>query len=169
MQRRSTHDHEIAKRARSADQVSPHAREGGQGVLERIERSEALPATVSASEAFTVVIGALVQRLPASEATKLVRRRLPSELRSLLEDDAEEALDEGVDSDLADYLDEVAGKLQMTEDRAREIVDEVIGSLRLLMSAEEIDDVADELSPQLAALWLRASAVAGAPGHSGTP
>ena len=169
MQRRSTPDHEVAKRAQSAEQVAPHAREGGHAVLERIERSESLPATISATDAFQVVMGALVQHLPAEQAAELVERRLPAGLSALLADDAEEALEDGVESDLAEYIDEVAGKLEIAEAQARELVDVVIGSLRLLMSAEEVDAVANELSPQLSAMWLRASAVPGAPGHSGTP
>ena len=138
-------------------------------MLERIERSEALPASVSATDAFQVVIGTLVQRLPAEQAAELVERRLPAELRALLIDDAEEALEDGIESDLAEYLDEVAGKLEIAEAQARELVDVAIGSLRLLMSAEEVDAIANELSPQLAAMWLRACAVPGAPARSGTP
>src|SRR5262245_44309828 len=80
-------------------------------VLEQIERSEALPAAVSAAEAFENVIGTLVQRLPAKHASEFVHRRLPAELSALLERDAEEALDDGVAGDLADYVDEVAGRL----------------------------------------------------------
>ena len=169
MQRPTTPDHEVAKRAKSAEEVSPHTREGGHAVLERIERSESLPATVSATDAFQVVLGALVQRLPAEQAAEFVERRLPAGLSALLAGDAEEALEDGVESDLGDYIEEVAGKLEIAEAQARELVDVVIGSLRLLMSAEEVDEIANELSPQLAAMWLRASAVPGAPGHSGTP
>lgn len=143
--------------------------EGGHAVLERIERSASLPALISTNEAFTAVMGSLVQRLPAEQAAKFVQRRLPGELRALLEGDAEEALEEGVESDVADYVDEVAGKLEVDASEARELIDVVIGSLRLLMSAEEVDAIANELSPQLASLWLRANDVAGSPGHSGTP
>jgi uncharacterized protein (DUF2267 family) len=169
MQHRSTPDHEVAKRATSASEVSPRAREGGHAVLEHIERSEALPATVSATQAFEAVLGVLVQHLPAEVAAEFVERRLPGELRALLERDAQEALEEGAEGDLADYLDEVAGRLEVADERAREIADAVIGSLRLLMSAEEVDAIAAELSPQLASMWLRASNVPGAPGHSGSP
>jgi uncharacterized protein (DUF2267 family) len=169
MQHRSTRDHEIAKRAQPAERVQPGTREGGHTVLERIERSEALPATTSATQAFTQVMGALVQRLPAEEAVTFVERRLPAELSALLTNDAEEALEDGVEGDVADYIDEVAGKLELAESQARELVDVVIGSLRLLMSAEEVDAIADHLSPQLAAMWLRACDVPGAPGHSGSP
>ena len=83
--------------------------------------------------------------------------------------DADEALEEGVQGDLTDYLDEVGGQLELTQAQAREIVDAVIGSLRLLMTAEEVDAIASQLSPQLSSMWIRASNVPGAPGHSGTP
>jgi uncharacterized protein (DUF2267 family) len=169
MQRRSTRDHEVGKRAQAAGEVKPHTREGGHAVLEQIERSESLPATVSATDAFEAAMGPLVQRLPAEQAADFVERHLPTELRELLQRDADEALEEGADGDIAAYLGEVAGRLEVDEARARELVDVVIGSLRLLMSAEEVDAVANELSPQLASLWLRASAVPGAPGHSGAP
>ena len=169
MQHRSTPDHEVAKRAQSADQVKPNKREGGHAVLERIERSEALPATISATQAFESVMGALIQRLPAEVAAEFVERRLPAELSALLQRDADEALEEGVQGDLADYLDEVGGQLELSQAQAREIVDVVIGSLRLLMSAEEVDAIARELSPQLCSMWIRASNVPGAPGLSGTP
>lgn len=169
MQRRENPRHEVAKRARSSEQVSPHTREGGHAVLEKIERSESLPATVSATDAFESVIGSLVQRLPAEQAALFVERHLPRELSLLLERDAEEALEDGVEGDLADYVDEVAGKLEIEQAQARELIDVVIGSLRLLMSAEEVDSVANELSPQLAKMWIEASRVPGAPGYSGTP
>jgi len=169
MQNRSSRDHEVAKRAESSDRIKPYTREGGHAVLERIERSESLPATVSATQAFEEVMGALVQRLPAEQAAEFVERRLPTELRELLQRDADEALEEGGDGDLASYVDEVAGRLEVDEARARELVDVVIGSLRLLMSGEEVTAIANELPPQLSAMWLRASAVPGAPGHSGSP
>jgi uncharacterized protein (DUF2267 family) len=169
MQHRSTPDHEVAKRAQSADQVKPNTRERGHTVIEQIERSESLPATVSATQAFESVMGPLVQRLPAECAAELVERRLPAELGTLLRRDAEEALEDGVQGDLADYLDEVSGQLELDQAQAREIVDVVIGSLRLLMSAEEVDAIASELSPQLSAMWVRASNVPGASGHSGSP
>lgn len=138
-------------------------------MLEQIERSEALPAAISAAQAFEAVIGTLVQRLPAEHAAHFVERGLPAELRSLLERDAEEALEEGVEGDLTDYVDEVAGRLELSKEETRELVDVVIGALRFLMSAEEVDAIARRLSPQLAAMWLRASDVPGAPGHSGSP
>jgi uncharacterized protein (DUF2267 family) len=169
MQRRSTRDHEVAKRSESSDRIKPYTREGGHAVLEQIERSESLPASVSATDAFESVLGALVQRLPAEQAAEFVERRLPAELAQLLQRDADEALEEGADGDLAEYLDEVAGRLEIEQEPARELVDVVIGSLRLLMSAEEVDAIANELPAQLAALWLKASAVPGAPGHSGAP
>jgi len=169
MQHRSTPDHEVAKRAQSADQIKPNKREGGHAVLERIERSESLPATVSATQAFQSVMGVLVQRLPAEAAAEFVERRLPSELSALLQRDADEALEEGVPGDLADYLDEVSGQLEVSQEQTREIVDTVVGSLRLLMSAEEVDAIARELSPQLSSMWIRASNVPGASGPSGTP
>jgi uncharacterized protein (DUF2267 family) len=169
MQHRSTPDHEVAKRAQSADRVKPSTHEGGHAVLERIERSESLSATVSATQAFESVIGALVQRLPADVAAEFVERRLPAELSALLQRDAEEALEDGVQDDLAGYLDEVGGRLEVSPTQAREIVDVVIGALRLLMSAEEVEAIASELSPQLSSMWIRASNVSGAPGHSGSP
>jgi len=52
----------------------------------------------------------------------------------------------------ANYLEEVGGQLEVAQAQVREIVDTVIGSLRLLMSAEEVDAIASELSPQLAAM-----------------
>jgi uncharacterized protein (DUF2267 family) len=143
--------------------------QGGHAVLESIERSEALPASISATEAFETVMGSLVQRLPAEQAASFVERHLPRELSSLLERDAEEALEDGVEGDLADYVDEVAGKLELANEPARELVDVVIGSLRILMSAEEVDSIANELSPQLAKMWIEASRVPGAPIASGTP
>jgi uncharacterized protein (DUF2267 family) len=169
MQHRSTPNHEVAKRAQSADQVKPNAREGGHSVIEQIERSESLPAIVSATEAFESVMGALIQRLPAEAAAEFVERRLPVELGRLLQRDADEALEDGTQADLAEYLDEVSGQLEVTQAQAREITDVVIGSLRLLMSAEEVDAIAAELSPELASMWKKASNVAGASGHSGSP
>jgi uncharacterized protein (DUF2267 family) len=165
MQRRENPEQEVAK----AESAQPHVRESGHAVLESIERSEALPATVSATEAFEGVMGALVQRLPAVQASLFVERHLPRGLSSLLERDAEEALEDGVEGDLADYVDEVAGKLELSSEPARELIDVVIGSLRLLMSAEEVDSIANELSPQLAKMWVEASRVPGAPSASGTP
>lgn len=153
----------------STPDQEPQARAGGQAVLELIERSEALPASVTAAVAFESVMGPLIQRLPAVPAMDFVDRRLPSDLRDLLLRDAEEALEDGVESELSDYLDEVAGQLELSAEQARELVDVVVGSLRLLMSAEEVDAIANELSPQLASMWLRASDVPGAPRHSGTP
>jgi len=169
MQNRSTSDHEVAKRAQSADQVKPGTREGGHAVLETIERSESLPASVSATLAFETVMGALIQRLPAEQAMEFVERRLPAQLSSLLQRDAEEALEDGVESDLAEYVEEVAGQLEVAQAQARELVDVVIGALRLLMSAEEVDAFASKLPPQLAAMWIAASKVDGAPGYSGSP
>ena len=169
MQHRSTADHEVAKRAQSADQVKPKTREGGHTVIEQIARNESLPATVSATQAFESVMGALVQRLPAEAAMELVERRLPTELATLLQRDAEEALEDGVQGDLADYLSEVGSQLKVSHAQAREITDVVIGSLRLLMSAEEVDAIAKQLSPRLSAVWIQASNVPGASGHSGSP
>jgi uncharacterized protein (DUF2267 family) len=169
MQRRDNPEHQGAKRAQPATSVQPGTREGGHAVLEMIERSEALPATVSATDAFESVIGTLVQHLPAEQAATFVERRLPRELSALLERDAEEALEEGVEGDLAEYVEEVAGKLEIAHAQARELIDVVIGSLRLLMSAEEVDSIANELSPQLAKMWIEASRVPGAPGYSGAP
>jgi uncharacterized protein (DUF2267 family) len=147
----------------------PQGRQRGHAVLEQIERSEALPASLSAAEAFENVLGPLIQRLPAEQAMDFVDARLPAELRGLLLRDAEEALEDGVESELSDYIDEVAGLMEVSETQARELADVVIGSLRLLMTAEEVDAIANELSPQLASMWLRASNVPGASGHSGTP
>lgn len=169
MPHRSNPDREIAQRAQSDDEPAPSMRAGGQAVLEQIERSESLPATLSATQAFESVIGPLVQRLPAEAAAEFVERRLPVELGTLLQRDAEEALEEGVHGDLADYLDEVGGQLEVSHEQAREITDVVIGSLRILMTAEEVDSIASELSPQLSSMWIRASSVPGAAGHSGSP
>jgi len=165
---RPTPDAELEPRAQPSN-PDPSMRGAGHSVLEQIERSEALPAATSAPEAFEAVMGALVQRLPAEHAAEFVQRRLPTELRSLLERDAEEALEDGADGDLAEYVDEVAGRLELAEAETRELVDAVIGSLRFVMSAEEVDAIACRLSPQLATMWLEASNVPGAPGHSGSP
>lgn len=78
-------------------------------------------------------------------------------------------LEDGVPGDLTDYLDEVGGQLEVIEEQARAITDVVNGSLRTLMSAEEVDAIAGALSPQLASMWSRAANVPGAPGHSGSP
>ena len=96
------------------DQVQAHTRDNGHTVLERIEQSASLPASVSAALAFETVMGALVQRLPAVGAAELVERRLPAGLAKLLERDAEEALEDGVQSDLES---KTVNVLEADEDR----------------------------------------------------
>ena len=141
----------------------------GNPVIESIRRSEALPDALSASSAFESVMGALVQRLPAKHAIEFVERHLPGELRALLQRDAEEALEEGVKDELADYLHEVSGLLNLEPPEARELVDAVIGSLRLLLSAQEVEAFAKQLSPQLASMWIEACRVPGASTRFGEP
>lgn len=169
MQNRSQPDQEIAKRAKSAKDVSPGVPEGGHSVLEQIERSESLPATLSATEAFAVVIGALMRRLPADQAEEFVERRLPTELRILLEEVAAEPDESTGDSDLSEYLEDASRELQLDSAQTDELVRVVIGSLRLLMSGEEVEAIAVELPPQLEALWREACDVPGAQRPSGLP
>jgi uncharacterized protein (DUF2267 family) len=122
-------------------------------VLDEIQRSEELPATVSPEQAFSAVMCSLEQALSRAGVEQL-QRRLPTSIRKVIActahgDDADPAQL----TNAAGFLRRVSEHLELDSTQSRELARAVFHALHRLMSVGEVDDVARELPEDLRPLW----------------
>jgi uncharacterized protein (DUF2267 family) len=133
--------------------VQPNSAEAGGGVLEEIERSEDLPAMISAAEACTAVMCGLEQTL-GDEAAQRLERDLPAGVRKLVSRcgaHAEEVPKRP--ESLDEFLKGVGEHLEVDDADARAITHTVFHAVHRLMSVGEVQEVARELPLDMRALW----------------
>jgi uncharacterized protein (DUF2267 family) len=143
-------------------------RHAGRVVLDDIERSENLPATVSAEEAFAAVMCALEQALDQGEVQRL-ERGFPESMRKLLGGcELHPQPSNRSVSKVGDLLAVVCEHLGSSHMEARELARTVFQAVHRLMSVHEVDEVASALPQSLQSFW-RAGDAQGAGVESSRP
>jgi uncharacterized protein (DUF2267 family) len=136
----------------------PRAREDSArpAVEAEIERRVRLPAHVTATAAFTAVMELFSQRLSGGEAFDVLLG-LPDDLRRLTEGSVLARDEHASVFDRETLVGAVALRLRVTREEAQAIVAVVLATVKDVLPVKEIDDVADQLPPDLRDLWLTAT------------
>jgi uncharacterized protein (DUF2267 family) len=143
-------------------------RYAGRVVIDEIERSENLPATVSAEEAFSAVMCALEQALAQGEAERL-ERGLPDSVRKLLDGcELHGQRPARAPADVGDLLAIVCEHVGSSHGDARELTRTVFQAVHRLMTVGEVEQVASALPQALQSFW-RAGDARGEPVESSRP
>lgn len=120
--------------------------------LETLGSLTTLPDGVTADDVFSAVMCAFAQRLSGGEAEDLLLG-LPRTLRPLVtrcfRHPERQVETFGVDTLVA----RVAEHLQTSPQRARELVTAVFGAVRAVLPADQVQDAASQLPPDLRDLW----------------
>lgn len=127
----------------------------GHFIFGDIERSGALPQTLSATQAFAAVMCTLMQRMEHDEGPKELAQRLPLSVRHLVDRCALHREQPGGEQrwNAAEFVQRVAEHLNTDLDSAEEITRAVFSAVQRLMSSGERGDVARELPEDLQGMW----------------
>jgi uncharacterized protein (DUF2267 family) len=122
-------------------------------VIDDIERSENLPATVSAEEAFAAAMCALERALTQGEAERL-ERGLPESLRKLLDGcELHARASARAPTEVGDVLALVSEHLGSSQVEPRDLTRTVFQAVHRLMSVGEVEEVASALPQALRSFW----------------
>jgi uncharacterized protein (DUF2267 family) len=128
-------------------------RYAGRVVIDDIERSENLPATVSAEEAFSAVMCTLEQALAQGESERL-ERGLPESVRKLLDGcELHTQAAARAPTNVGDLVAMVGEHLGSSQLEARELTRTVFQAVHRLMSVAEVEEVASALPQPLQSFW----------------
>jgi uncharacterized protein (DUF2267 family) len=133
--------------------LQPNSTEAGGGVLEEIERSEDLPGTTTAEEAFSAVMCGLRATL-GNESAERLERDLPTSIRKFLSSCAvHEEGTPGRPGSSHEFLLQVGEHLEIDETEAQGLSRMVFHAVHRLMSVGEVEEVARELPADMRELW----------------
>ena len=133
--------------------VHPHSAEAGGGVLEEIQRSEDLPGTTSAEDAFSAVMCTLRATLGDGGAERL-DRELPAGVRKWVSRCQVHAGGNGErPANRGEFLTRVAEHLEIAGEDAGALSHTVFHAVHRLMSVGEVQEVARQLPDDMRELW----------------
>lgn len=123
-------------------------------LINEFRTESALPTFEQAEAAFDVVLSALVRRLTPDEAKDLIAQlplRIGDRLRTLPRGPDKRITEEGI-------LTELAHRLDVSQARAREVLEAAVRTLDANVSAGEMQDVRHQLPKELRGLFAHAEA-----------
>lgn len=137
----------------------PAAAEGDSArpaVEAEIERRVQLPDNVTADSAIKAVMEIFSQRLSGGEAFDVLLG-LPDDLRRLAEGGVLGRDEPASVFDRETLIGAVGYRLRITREDAEPIVVAVLAAMKRVLPVKEIDDVAEQLPPDLRELWIAAT------------